>query len=70
MIGQVKSINNDKMFGFIRYGTVDYFFHVSAFQGDWKRLVAAVTNGEKIDVEFQEEYSKKGPRATEVRIFE
>lgn len=70
MIGHIKSIS-DKAYGFIRVGKDnDYFFHKNDFNGFWIDLYndyKLLKIGEKIEVEFEEGYSPKGPCAFNVR---
>ena len=62
MVGKVRRIVTDKGFGFVRPdgGNTDFFFHRSSAP-DFDRLA------EGSRVEFEEEQSPKGPRATDVR---
>lgn len=62
MVGTVKRLNADKGFGFLRPegGKVDFFFHRSSAP-EFDNL----REGDR--VEFDEESSQKGPRATNVR---
>lgn len=63
MTGQVQRLIRDKGFGFIRVGggplAVEFFFHKSSCP-DFDSLQ------EGDQVEFEEEASQKGPRATHV----
>ena len=60
--GTIKRIARDKGFGFIRDASgQEYFFHRSAVQGTFD----ALTEGQRVN--FDEEDSPKGPRATNVR---
>ena len=60
--GTIKRIARDKGFGFIRDASgQEYFFHRSAVQGSFDSL----TEGQRVN--FDEEDSPKGPRASNVR---
>ena len=60
--GQIKRIQRDKGFGFIRDTSgQEYFFHRSAVQGELRLAV----EGQRVS--FDEEQSPKGPRAGNVR---
>ena len=62
MTGTIKRIVRDRRFGFIRGNDgQEWFFHRSGVHDTFDTL----TEGEK--VEFDEEPSTKGPRATKVR---
>lgn len=67
--GIIKSLNDKKKFGFIKCGGNEYFFHREDFQGYWDDLVNdfEAFNKKKIEVEFEEVYSPKGPRASNVK---
>lgn len=62
MVGKVRRIVPDKGFGFVRPdgGKNDFFFHQSSAP-EFDQLT------EGVRVEFEEEPSAKGPRATNVR---
>ncbi len=63
MTGTIKTLVNEKNFGFIATGTgeKDIFFHASALQGvEFSELAAGDT------VSFEVEESEKGPRAVNV----
>ncbi len=60
--GTIKRIVRDRGFGFIRDdGGQEWFFHRSAVDGSFDRL----NEGQRVN--FEEEPSGKGPRATNVR---
>ena len=60
--GTIKRIARDKGFGFIRDASgQEYFFHRSAVQWSFDSL----TEGQRVN--FDEEDSPKGPRASNVR---
>jgi CspA family cold shock protein len=60
--GTIKRIARDKGFGFIRDASgQEYFFHRSSVQGSFDSL----TEGQRVN--FEEEESPKGPRASNVR---
>ncbi len=63
MVGTVKRVNADKGFGFLRPegGSVDFFFHHTSAPE-----FGQLKEGDR--VEFEEERSQKGPRATNVRL--
>lgn len=74
MNGKIKTINS-RGFGFITTGKVgneiDFFFHYTAFNGQWKKLVAQfVANPSKeLPVEFDIDPSAtEAPRAVNVRL--
>jgi len=67
MKGEVIRLVAEKGFGFIRCGKVDYFFHRSDFSGHWKDLEVDMKEKNLVPVEFEEENSRKGPRASNVR---
>ncbi len=61
-LGTIKRLVPDRGFGFIRAETgEDFFFHRSGVRDSFDTLV----EGQR--VEFDEEPSTKGPRATNVR---
>ena len=63
MTGKIKRLMADKGFGFVRGDDgVERFFHRSGFKGDFNSLY------EGQSVEFEEQPSEKGPRATDVRV--
>lgn len=60
--GTIKRLVRDRGFGFIRdTAGQEWFFHRSAVQGSFDQL----TEGQRVN--FDEEPSAKGPRATNVR---
>ena len=71
MEGKIKMIAS-RGFGFIETkDKIDFFFHHSAFDGDWKKLVAQYVNNKNsgISVEFDtDETATSGPRAINVRV--
>lgn len=68
MTGTIARVIGDKGFGFVRDTTgVEHFFHKSGFLGHWDDLEFDHKKGLKIPVEFDQEESRKGPRATNVR---
>lgn len=67
MNGTIARVIGDKGFGFVRDTTgVEHFFHKTGFNGHWDDLVYDHDKGVKIPVEFDQEHSSKGPRATNV----
>ena len=68
MRGVIKRLAMDRGFGFITPdggARDDYFFHRSGLARDGKRF-DELREGER--VEFEEEGSPKGPRATSIRV--
>lgn len=68
--GTVKSLNSQKKFGFIFCNGHEYFFHREDFNGHWDDLVHdfdAWPRQKKIEVEFEEVFNPKGPRAANVK---
>lgn len=67
MNGKIKTVKS-KGFGFIETNLgIDFFFHSSEFQGDFKELLRNVALGMKPEVTFeQDEKSDQGPRALKV----
>lgn len=67
--GQVKHCNS-KGFGFI--GTkqqIDFYFHHTAFQDNWKELLRKFVSGEIVIVEFENDPTgTEGPKAKNVKI--
>ena len=70
MIGTIIKVM-DKGYGFIRSNSTEYFFHRDDLSSDinWIDLCMEVQNGAKVDVEFDEVASAKGPRAATVRRY-
>lgn len=72
MTGQIKMINFERSFGFIKGSNgTEYFFHKSGFTGYWKDLRADYEVFDKglrdpIEVEFESVDSNKGPRAEKI----
>lgn len=71
MIGQIKSVKS-RGFGWISTQIgIDFFFHQSAFKGDFKLLLRDYALGIKPKVLFEmDKDSDRGPRALDVTIFE
>ena len=69
MIGVIRSLREDKKFGFIRVNgnRDDYFFHRDDFLGDWDALVVLYHSGE-VNVDFTPIGTAKGPRAQNVTL--
>jgi LuxR family glucitol operon transcriptional activator len=63
VIGQVKTLDTERRFGFVRHGRTAYFFHYSDLlaREDWADLHVGV------GVVFETSSSPKGPRALKVR---
>lgn len=67
MTGRIMKLFENKNFGFIKSGNVDYFFHRDDFVGHWNDLIEDFQIEGYIDVEFEKGIiSKKGPRAEQV----
>jgi cold shock CspA family protein len=66
--GRVKIVTS-RGFGFIETRIqIDFFFHYTQWDGNWKDLLLRYVNGEKIYVEFENNReSKSGPQALRVR---
>lgn len=67
MKGIVKNVVANRNFGFIRCSGNEYFFHREDFSGHWDDLVEDINKKERVEVEFEEKQSPKGPRAHNVR---
>ena len=72
MNGKIKAVTS-KGYGFIQGEKhIDFFFHRTAYDGDWKRLLSKYINlkeGESINVEFiNDTTATEGPRAIGVKI--
>jgi len=68
MTGYITKLVEGKVFGFIRVGNTEYFFHREDFHGHWDDLTMDYYKSkEKIEVEFDAVDSAKGPRAANVR---
>lgn len=68
MNGIVKNVVVGRNFGFIRACGTEFFFHRDDFSGHWDDLMADVNGARmKVQVEFEEQKSDKGPRAINVR---
>lgn len=68
MTGEIKNVQ-EKGYGFIlAENHKEYFFHYTAYSGNWDELKADVRLGKKVYVEFEEDNSqpRKGPRAMNV----
>jgi cold shock protein len=67
MNGTIVRMMGDKGFGFLRgEDGREHFFHRSSVNGFFEDWVVDIDSGRKIQVTFDEEYSAKGPRATNV----
>lgn len=67
MQGKLKSLNEDKSYGFIKSDKGhDYFFHRSSFDGHWQDLVEDFNSDKEIALEFEPTRTDKGLRAEEV----
>lgn len=68
--GKVKTVNS-RGFGFIASlnNEIDFFFHYSNFNGNWKELVMQhITAKSPIFVEFEVDKTAKEPKALNVRV--
>lgn len=67
MIGQIKSVKSNGV-GWIRTQIgIDFFFHQSAYNGDFKMLLRDYALGQRPKVQFEmDEASDRGPRALNV----
>lgn len=68
MDGQLVRIYKELRYGFIKADGKDYFFHQSAFDGDWDSLCRDHLNGGTVHLEFEPTKGEKGLRAEEVQI--
>lgn len=68
MFGTLKNANS-RGFGFISTKAgIDFFFHHSAYTGDWKDLLRRHVSEETIELEFENDPTgSDGPRAIKVR---
>ena len=68
MTGTIKTLNREKLFGFIRPTSgPEYFFHSSDLAEDnWNEVKEAFLKGEQIRVEFEPNKTPKGMRARNV----
>jgi len=72
MTGYLKSIKSAG-YGFIETKSgIDFYFHMSNFKGNWKKLVAEFVNSpsdRKIEVNFEsDKTSTEAPRAINVEL--
>lgn len=69
MTGRIKNAKS-RGFGFIETsGGIDFFFHESAFKGDFKTLLRDVALGKKPKVNFEQDItSDRGPRAVNITL--
>ena len=67
--GRVKRVLS-KGYGFIETDKgIDYFFHRTAYDGDFKTLLLHHSRGEIVIVEFEDDpTSDKAPRAVNVKV--
>jgi cold shock CspA family protein len=71
MNGIVKSINRDKLFGFISPDSgPQYFFHRSDLVDElgWTNILKGISSGYTIRVSFTPVQTPKGPRANDVSL--
>lgn len=71
MEGKLKHANS-KGYGFIETAAkIDYYFHHTAYQGDWKVLLKHFVSDEAVILEFDNDSeAPSGPRAKNVRMKE
>lgn len=71
MEGKIKVMNSSG-YGFISTkNKIDFFFHHSSFDGDWKALLSRYLRDEEILVQFDNDTTANdGPRAINVRLKE
>lgn len=67
MKGNIVKIQEQKLYGFIRVGRDEYFFHRDDFVGHWDDLIADYNNETALEVEFVADTTPKGLRARNVR---
>ncbi len=67
MTGIIKSLPENKPFGFIKGPEGEYFFHREDFNGFWADLQTDFRNKQTITVEFKKVESLKGLRASDVK---
>lgn len=67
MNGTVVRLNSKKLFGFITgEDNKDYFFHKTDFNGHWMDLIEDMDKGNIIKVQFRNDKTPKGLRASTV----
>lgn len=71
MTGTIKKMTS-RGFGFIETASeIDYFFHYTDYDGDWKALLGKFAKGVLIYVTFEiDQENHQGPRATRVVVTE
>lgn len=69
MIGRIKNVNS-RGYGFIETDRmVDFYFHHTQFDGNWKMLLSRYINGEVTNVVFDSDVTATdGPRALNVKL--
>lgn len=69
MTGRIKNVNSQG-YGFIETkDKIDFFFHFTEYQGDWKQLLKMYVSQEKLPVEFDNDPdAPQGPRALRVKL--
>ena len=66
MEGKVK-LANSQGFGFIETDMgIDFFFHHTKFQGNWKELLGCMVKGKVVNVTFDVDDTAVEPRAINV----
>jgi cold shock CspA family protein len=66
MEGKLKSLNRNKLYGFIKTDKADYFFHRDDFDGHWSDLCDDFDSKKEITMDFEPTRTSKGLRAAEV----
>lgn len=66
MTGTVRTLYENKGFGFIKAQNGDHFFHQTDFNGHWDDLVSDYNAGRMVEVDFKSETNPKGLRARNV----
>jgi len=71
MEGRIKAVNSHG-YGFIETDkNIDFFFHHSQYQGDWKILLKRFISDEQLIVSFENDAdAPSGPRALNVHIID
>ena len=66
--GKVKKLTSNG-FGFIESEHIDFFFHHTDYQGDWKALLSKYVRKEPIHVKFDIDVTcDTGPKAINVML--
>jgi len=69
LTGRIKKPNS-RGFGFIETAEgIDFFFHYSSFDGDWKKMLSSYLANNNLVVEFENDPTTiDGPKAKNVKI--